>query len=71
MRTSAPCANRPLGELWLTSHDESLDALDPNQILEIVMPGVPPDVVKRLKDTRALATKMSSTRARALGDGVW
>ena len=50
---------------------QQLSAIEHSQARDQVMPGVPPDVVKRLKDTRALATKMSSTRARALGDGVW
>jgi len=50
---------------------QQLCAIEHSQARDQVMPGVPPDVVKRLKDTRALATKMSSTRTRALGDGVW
>lgn len=50
---------------------QQLFAIEHAQMRDQVMPGVPPDVVKRLKDTRELAAKMSSARTQLLGDGVW
>jgi hypothetical protein len=50
---------------------QQLSAIEHAQMRDQVMPGVPPDVVKRLNDTRELAAKMSSARTLQMGDGVW